>query len=72
MKTIRWVRTIRWKIDFHRISFYFYLDLKKLEHRYESVSRVLEEFHLKANGVLIAGDVAEENFIKKWHGKVKK
>jgi len=46
------------------------LDLKKQEHRYDSIQHKIEQYSSNARGFLIAGHLDEKNFHQKWQEKV--
>jgi hypothetical protein len=47
------------------------LDLKKQEHRYDSIQRYIDQHRSNTRGFLIAGHLNEKNFCKQWQEKVK-
>ena len=46
------------------------LDLKRHEHRYNSIQRHVEQARSNTRGFLIAGQINEKNFSKQWQEKV--
>lgn len=48
----------------------FVLDSQQVEHRYDCVKRLVEQRRNNARGFLVAGDLNEKNFAKKWQEKV--
>lgn len=55
---------------FYYVYLIKFLDLKKYEHRYDSLEQELERRQSNSRGFLIAGYLDEKNFTKKWQEKV--
>jgi len=46
------------------------LDLKKQEHRYDSIQNAIEQHQSNTRGFLISGHLDEKDFFQKWQEKV--
>ncbi|CAF0882380.1 unnamed protein product [Adineta steineri] len=56
--------------DIANIDYDDSIDLKKQEHRYDSIQNAIEERRSNAQGFIISGHLEEKHFYKKWQEKL--